>query len=569
MPFLYWRYTLVELWRLILLTAAVLVSVIAFAATIKPLADGSLGPLEAVRFMALASVPMLSYALPFAGGFGATLAYHRMAQDNETLAAHAGGLSHRALLLPALLTGVVLAVGLGVLNEQVIPRFLRRMERMVTLDAANIVVRQIERGEAAKFDNMMVYADAVARVPPRPGTAALEHLRLTRAAAIETDREGRVTYDAACERAWLTLLPPGAAGEGLAGEAATLVMLRLEQGSGAGPGGTQTIGVWDIGPFRVPDAFEDDPKFLTWGELRSLRGEPERMTFVESRRMNLARALAGREAGDAIATRLAEEGQLTLRTAGGISAVVTAEVRTRIRTGGERLTRRRPGERVVVEVYEPEGRDATFLEADEALLLPAKPAAGGALAPAPAEGVGLLFTLRLENLRIRGPGSTAADRGAVATERSEYELEGLTLLSDPLARRSRQRAAELIEDAAAHEQRVGEDRFVAGLRENLDQRIVRLGREITSKQHERLAMASACLVMVVAGAVIALRLRDRLPLVVYLGSFFPALGAVILIAAGQQICHDESETIGLSILWSGVASLAAFAFSEFIRLARR
>ena len=92
-PWTLWVSMSVELGRLVLLTTAVLVAVIAFALSIKPLASGQLGPAEAVRFMAMAMPPMLAYALPFASCFGATLAYHRMVQDRDP-GGHAGGLSH-------------------------------------------------------------------------------------------------------------------------------------------------------------------------------------------------------------------------------------------------------------------------------------------------------------------------------------------------------------------------------------------------------------------------------------------------------------------------------------------
>src|SRR5689334_14507743 len=95
MPVSLWRYVLSELWRLILLSTIVLVAVISFVAAIKPLADGKLAPLETLKFMGLAIIPMLQWALPFAAGFGATLAYHRLSHDNELTAAYAGGVSHR------------------------------------------------------------------------------------------------------------------------------------------------------------------------------------------------------------------------------------------------------------------------------------------------------------------------------------------------------------------------------------------------------------------------------------------------------------------------------------------
>jgi drug/metabolite transporter (DMT)-like permease len=73
--------------------------------------------------------------------------------------------------------------------------------------------------------------------------------------------------------------------------------------------------------------------------------------------------------------------------------------------------------------------------------------------------------------------------------------------------------------------------------------------------------------MVVLGSVIALRLRDSLPLTIYLWAFFPALGAVLTVSAGQQLTHDHGVP-GLFLLWGGVAGLGAYTCVEFSRLSR-
>src|SRR5690606_23173825 len=50
----------------------------------------------------------------------------------------------------------------------------------------------------------------------------------------------------------------------------------------------------------IPNAFHDDPKFLTWAELRALRDHPDRMDFVHTRSMDLAYVLARRATTQAI-----------------------------------------------------------------------------------------------------------------------------------------------------------------------------------------------------------------------------------------------------------------------------
>ena len=63
------------------------------------------------------------------------------------------------------------------------------------------------------------------------------------------------------------------------------------------------------------------------------------------------------------------------------------------------------------------------------------------------------------------------------------------------------------------------------------------------------------------------RLRESLPLKIYLWAFFPALGAVLTISTGQQMTHQNGP-VGLLVLWGGVAALCVYTWVEFSRLAR-
>ncbi|MBL4698994.1 MAG: LptF/LptG family permease, partial [Phycisphaerales bacterium] len=173
-----WRAITFEFWRLLLLTVSVVVAAISFAITIKPLADGMLSIDQAIRFMFYAIPPMLAYALPFAAGFAVTITYHRMSSENEVTAIYASGVSHKKLLFPALVSGVLLAGGMLVLNDQVIPRFLKEMERMVTQDFAKIFVSELQSGRSAQIGTNEIHADFVQRVPVEAGSPVIEQYML-------------------------------------------------------------------------------------------------------------------------------------------------------------------------------------------------------------------------------------------------------------------------------------------------------------------------------------------------------------------------------------------------------
>src|SRR4030095_1077226 len=109
MPWLLYRMMLVDLLRVIGLTAGVLVTVIAFGATIKPLTnDRLLEASQTFKYLLAVMLPMLQFALPFAAGFGATLALHRMTADNEIQAMAVSGLSYRRIIVPIIALGLAL-----------------------------------------------------------------------------------------------------------------------------------------------------------------------------------------------------------------------------------------------------------------------------------------------------------------------------------------------------------------------------------------------------------------------------------------------------------------------------
>ena len=118
------RYVTVELLKTILVTTGVLVTVIAFGATVKPLVRNLLGGFDIARYVALACIPMLQYALPFASGFGATLVMHRFASDNEVIAMSASGLGYGRIFRPIFLLATVLLLVMVVLVNFVVPAFV-------------------------------------------------------------------------------------------------------------------------------------------------------------------------------------------------------------------------------------------------------------------------------------------------------------------------------------------------------------------------------------------------------------------------------------------------------------
>lgn len=549
-PVTLWRHITTDLLKLLLLTTVVLVCVISFAITIKPLADGELSPLDAISFMLFACVPMLAYALPFAAGFAATLVFHRMSQDNELLASHAGGVSHRRILAPALFTGVLLAVVVGLMSDQVIPRFLRNMERLITEDVARLMISRLGQGETVEFGGNMIYADSAQSLDPMelnpPLPDAENVIVLRRAAFANLDRENRMEGGGTAERAYIVVYRDGEIDRG-AGSVVTLV---AENASVWGDYGSGESGKHQQS-FAVPGAFRDDPKFWSFGELRDLKKNPKSIAQVGHWHKRLAFR--------ASAVAMLEDVNRNLRASGEAQLPMSSGDTLVIRAGGlgpiDWLTRPIFGvgdQPVVVERVSRAGSvtrytaETATIETDRVDELAAQ-----------------FVTARINLEEV----TTSTGSGeAVQGKRKSQTITGALANEDLVIGYSEMSLDELL--AETNYGAEGIPRAVSDAQWNGKSREQTLQREIVSKTHQRVAMSAACLVMVLVGATVAMKLREALPLTVYLWAFFPALGCVLVISTGEQLAQ-QSGFIGLAIMWGSVLGLLGYAIATYKQVALR
>lgn len=544
-PLRIWALLTEDLWRLAALTLAALCGIVSFAAGVRPLAEGQLGPTDALRFMGLALVPMLQFTAPFAAGFASTLVYHRFAADNEHLAASAGGISHRSVLTPALGMGLSLALVVAALAHFVIPTFMRSMQELVTRDVARVLISSIEKGDSVELNGLAIHADRAIRGEADPARGVTDRLFLEGVVAYDAGPEGQILAEIAAERAEVLLST-----ERQGADTVTMVHMRLEgavgkqQGQGIGEVGT----VRRIGPWIVPNAFEESPRFYTFTQLFDLRDRPEQHNAVDLLRRRLAAALTQRRTERLMVASVAGESRVVLTDALGQRIAVRASD-VRFEDGRWRLL---PNASGLIEVDWALSDGARRRQTAECawIRVSAEETAGPAS-----------VTLELEQVGTRDAGGAMRERLVV---------EQLRLASDPGAELYELGAAQLLSEADRVIDRASDDPEIAEVvsrRAALQSRIDRLRREIVGNHNERFALAAACLLMTLTGAIVALRLREGMPLQVYLWSFFPALASVITISGGENAV-SENEVTGLLVLWGGVAALGAYTVFEYLKLRR-
>jgi lipopolysaccharide export LptBFGC system permease protein LptF len=187
-PITLWRHLLLELTKMLVITTGIIVTVIAFGAATKSLIENRIGADQAAKYVALATIPMLQYALPFAAGFAATVVLHRFVTDNEVTAMSASGMSYRRILAPLALLGVPLCLVMFLLVAFMAPRIWTKMRDMGAADLTQMMVASVERGEALTLKNLQIYADSVEEVPLPAGAAPKRRLVLRGVVAVELNK---------------------------------------------------------------------------------------------------------------------------------------------------------------------------------------------------------------------------------------------------------------------------------------------------------------------------------------------------------------------------------------------
>lgn len=583
-PSTLWRFLSGELWKLLFVTALVMVVVFSFALAIKPLADGRISSLDALWLMALAAVPMLQYALPFAAGFAATLSYHRMAQDNELTAVYAGGMSHRAVLVPAMISGAVLSVVLLLMADQAMPRFWRKIQEIVTNDFTRLISSSIARGQSlvAPDGRRVLYADKLIEreVDPVAASAgAVKHFTLLGVVVIERKIGTGLAWQASAARASVTVYRGGDDQESEERGRSLTVVMRLSDSVGGKKGGTTGQAGESTLSFVVPSEWREDPKFFSFAEMTKALNDPRRLSDAAALHRGVASMLAERSAADRLRATLERDGRATMSDLSGRTVTIRAAGLARvpgIASGAlsEGVTSATPTAKDGFALIAKNGWIEARTTLEDGRVRTQRSRRAWASVPPALEGEASLLSIRMQEVTTFGGGGAdgettttiereaGAEEGSVAGVIKEYEIPNLRLSDDPLPGLVAMSSEEL--RAKTRQRLSGEpqDKALASALARYDSAVINGEREVLSKLHERIAAAMVSGLMVVLGAVMGMRLGSSYPLAVYLWSFLPALGAVLLISGGQRAMAAWGAP-GLVIIYGGAVAMGLLTFAQY------
>ncbi|XAL99714.1 LptF/LptG family permease [Phycisphaeraceae bacterium D3-23] len=578
MPWTLYRYILRELLKVLVLTSVVLVTVMSFGAAIKPMQDGLLGPGSLVKFVLFTMPTVLGFALPFAGAFSATLVFTRLVADNEVLACCAGGLSYRKVLMPTFGLGLVLMLSMLVLSNTVIPGFWKAARNTIEGDVLGVLVSQLNQNQPYVFrdEGLVLYAQSARQRTPTQtetvmGLIPQQYIELQGVAFGQFDKNtGEVFNDTTASRAGVLLIRDEDSGR-------SYITLRLQDPmfynarTGELRSDQAQFGQIDSDPIYLPNPVEDKAVFFNLRELIDLYGHPDRYDQVREAKVNLTAAVERQEMRLALI---------------------------------EALSAGRPGEGFIILEGGISG-DHYMLSA------PSITQNGQGLQLDAAEGFKVTVD-RYNNAELRGVAELRfeAEYGEITIETSEFSGDTeakLTLLNvvvtDPIlddSANDKKRhefapmgwVGELLPDqnleslsarelgVLARQERYSADVHVREGTNRLAYEIQKLTLGISAQAHTRAATAVACLLLIVLGAVLAIRMKGRIPLIVFFWSFLLAMLTLLMIYAGQNMANELDpdllktgafnwqQVTGLGVLWGGNLVTLVVIGREYCRIAR-
>jgi lipopolysaccharide export LptBFGC system permease protein LptF len=162
MVFTLHRYIFRELMKVFVPSAVALTLMLSLGSVLRPVQEYGVGPQQVVHLMGYFLPITLTFVLPMAALFAATLVYGRFASDNELDACKAGGISLLTLVYPGLTLAIIVAIANLILSFHVMPAFVHRAEKSLKADAKQILFRNVQRSGYYKLPpdgRYRIYAD--------------------------------------------------------------------------------------------------------------------------------------------------------------------------------------------------------------------------------------------------------------------------------------------------------------------------------------------------------------------------------------------------------------------------
>jgi len=189
------RYVLSQLVLTFLITLVGMTFVMVFGIMAKQGMRQGLGLESILRLLPYALPSALRFSVPASLLLAACSVYGRMSSDNEIMAAKSLGISPRVLLLPALMLGLVVSLGMIWLNDVAITWGTSGMQTVIAESVEEVVFRLLKTERSFRNGHFEIYVKQVrgrTLIEPRLEVRDRALSLHAREAVLETDLENQM-----------------------------------------------------------------------------------------------------------------------------------------------------------------------------------------------------------------------------------------------------------------------------------------------------------------------------------------------------------------------------------------
>lgn len=546
MVFTLHRYIFRELFRVFVLATAALTVMLSLGIILPPVQEYGIGPRQVVHIMGYFLPVTLTFVLPIAALFAASLVYGRFASDNELDACRASGISLTTLVYPGLALAIMVAIANLLLSFHVMPAFVHRATRSLKADAKQILFRNIQRKGYYKLppeEQYLIYADlADSQSDTLCGVVVVE---------VKRGSVGRITT---AENAQVRFNPHERFNE---------VQITAHNTYQMDPDGGGAFAEWLSLTAEFGSLLGDDIKFKDLDEMKRIRdvdltlfdpiAKLSRRVYAQLTAEVLAQDIAAKMAADAgsfcklhsgerfvefNATQCAVQEERKIELSG---TVVVAESGIVVEAD---VVRKQP-----LRTFRC-ARAALYVEGDE-------------LSPT--------LTMELYNPTWQGDDGSSVPAWGRVRIRGLLLPESVKNITDEFRTEDSLKARELASRLSPL--REGPSLELKGLQNTLQRRIQRTLAEIEAETHSRLVFGIGCVSMILIGIGLGIILRGGHLLSAFGSSCVPAAVLIVCIMSGKQIVENPGAarnvgSSGIVLMWTGLVVLSVLAVIIYRRLLR-
>jgi lipopolysaccharide export LptBFGC system permease protein LptF len=543
MVFTLHRYIFRELLKVFVPAALALTVMLSLGIILRPVQEYGVGPRQVIHLIGYFLPVTLTFVLPIAALFAASLVYGRFASDNELDACRASGISLLTLVYPGLALAIMVAIANLILSFHVMPAFVHRAEKSLKADAKQILFRNIQRRGYYRLppdERHLIYADLA---DPHSDT-------LSGVVVVEVEG-GTIEKITTAESARVLFNPRIRFNEVQITAHNTYQMSAEDEGSAE----------WLLLTAEFGSLLGDDIKFKKLDEMKKIRdvdpmlfdpiAKLARRAFAQLSAELLAQDISNKMSG-------ASESGSAPNVIGGFYKLYSGRrfvefTTSHCRTRGEREVEL-SGDVVVIESDLDNKQVMRTLQCARALLH--------------IEGDELSPTLTME---LRNPAWQRPD-GATGPAAGWVRIRGLILpravqtATNEFRTESSLKAVKLGSEVSVLKE--GSGPKLKDLQRRLERKIRRTLAEIEAETHSRLVFGIGCVSMIMIGMGLGIILRGGHLLTAFGVSCVPAAVLMVCILMGKNVAKNlgSQAVSGTVLMWTGLVFLSLMAVVIYHKL---